>query len=146
MRCNGFKRAKIFFHPTKVQIVPGLQFSRSEVLDRQQQLQQQQNSYKRHSDDDTIFLRLDSAQQHAAHAHVCKYDGHRASTRAVCVVKLFSGMGDSRAERLRVLLLASNSRRYIARTYLIQPSLTSAGFQMKYTPPLNSSYMETCTW
>ena len=42
-------------------------------------------------------------------------------------------------ERLRVLLTASNSRRCIACTYLIQPSLMSAGFPMKYTPPSNSS-------
>ena len=38
-------------------------------------------------------------------------------------------------ERLRVLLTASNSRHCIACTYLIQPSLMSAGFPMKYTPP-----------
>ena len=43
-------------------------------------------------------------------------DGRRASARAVRVVQLFS-MADSRTERLRVLLLASNSRRCIARTY-----------------------------
>ena len=54
------------------------------------------------------------------HAHICEYDayGHRDSARAVCVVQLFS-MADSKTERLRVLLLASNSRRCIARTYLI---------------------------
>ena len=53
-------------------------------------------------------------------------DGHRASARAVRVVQLFS-MADSRTERLRVLLPASNCRRYIARTY--RPSLMSAGFK-----------------
>ena len=47
-------------------------------------------------------------------------DGHRGSVRAVRVVQLFS-MGDSRTERLRVLLPVSNSRRCIARMYLIQP-------------------------
>ena len=34
MRCNGFKREK-GFHQTDMQRVPGLQFSGSEVLDRQ---------------------------------------------------------------------------------------------------------------
>ena len=61
-------------------------------------------------------------------------DGHRASTRAVRVVQLFS-MADSRTERLRVLISACNSRRCIARMYLIQPSLMSAGFRMKYRRP-----------
>ena len=51
-------------------------------------------------------------------------DSHRA------VVQLFL-MADSRTGRLRVLLPASNSCRCIAHTYLIQPSLMSAGFPMK---------------
>ena len=55
MYCNGFKREK-FVGYTEMQRVPGLHLSKSEVVGRQQQLQQQQKSYKRHSDDDTVFL------------------------------------------------------------------------------------------
>ena len=40
-------------------------------------------------------------------------DGHQASTRAVCVVRLVSTT-DSRTERLRLPLTASNSRHCIA--------------------------------
>ena len=67
-----------------------------------------------------------------AHAHVANNsdDGHWASARAVRVVQLFS-MADSRTERLRVLLPASNSLRCIAHTYLVQPSFMSAGFPIK---------------
>ena len=57
-------------------------------------------------------------------------DGHRASARTVVVVQLLS-MADSTIERLRVLLPASNCRRCTVRTYLIQPSLMSAGFPIK---------------
>ena len=48
-------------------------------------------------------------------------DSHWASTRAVCVVRLVH-MADSRTERLRLQLTASNSRHFIAPMYLIQPS------------------------
>ena len=48
MRCNRFKRNN-FFGKTGMQTVPGLQFSRSEVLGRQQQPEQPQKSYKRDS-------------------------------------------------------------------------------------------------
>ena len=44
-------------------------------------------------------------------------DGHQASARAVCVVEPFS-LADSRTERLRVLLPASNSRHCTACMYL----------------------------
>ena len=57
MYCNGFKREK-FVGYTEMQRVPGLHLSKSEIVGRQQQLQQQQKSYKRHSDDDTVFLWL----------------------------------------------------------------------------------------
>ena len=57
-------------------------------------------------------------------------DGHWASARAVCVARLVS-MDDSRTKRLCLLLTASNSRHCIVRTYLIQPSLMSAGFAKK---------------
>ena len=94
-------------------------------------------SYKRHGDDGTIFLRPDppSNSSHSKTWHTHKYvnssdDSHWASARAVRVVQLFS-MADSRTERLHVLLPASNSRRCIALTYLVQPSLISAGFPMK---------------
>ena len=50
---------KFFSGQTEMQRVPGLHLSRSEVLGRQKQLQQRQKSYKRHSDDDTVFLPLD---------------------------------------------------------------------------------------
>ena len=63
------------------------------------------------------------------HTHVCEIlsdNSHQASARAVCVVQLIS-MADSRTERLRVLLTASNSRYCIAHMYLIKPLLTSAG-------------------
>ena len=62
-----------------------LAFSSLEVrfLVDKQQLQQQQKPYKCHSGVETVFLRLDSAL-----AHVCEYDGHLASARAVCVVQL----------------------------------------------------------
>ena len=68
-----------------------------------------------------------------------------ASARAVRVVQLIS-MTDSRTERLRVLLPASNSSlncSYVP--YIIQPSLMSAGFPMKLTPPSDSSHTETCS-
>ena len=65
-------------------------------------------------------------------------DGHQASARAVRVVQLFS-MADSRTERLRVLLPASNSRRCIARTYLfksapwqVMESMTDIGDRWEY--------------
>ena len=54
-------------------------------------------------------------------------DGHQACARAVGVLRLDT-MADSRTERLCELLSVSNSRHCITRTYLIQPSLTSAGF------------------
>ena len=56
--------------------------------------------------------------------------GHRVSAGVVRVIQLVS-TADSRTERLRLLLIASNSCHSIhciARTYLIQPSLMSAGF------------------
>ena len=61
-------------------------------------------------------------------------EGHQASARAVRVVRLVS-TADGRTERLRKLLTASNSRRYIARTYLIKSSLMSAGFSKRKAPP-----------
>ena len=57
-------------------------------------------------------------------------DGHRASASAVCVAR-FVSMADSRTGGLHVLLTVSNSRHYIARMCLIQPSLMSAGFPKK---------------
>ena len=57
-------------------------------------------------------------------------NGHRASTRVVHVVLLVSA-ADSRTERLRLLLTASNSRHYIPRMCLIQLSLMSADFPNK---------------
>ena len=61
---------------------------------------------------------------------IISYDGQRANARAVCVVQLISTAG-SRTGRLHVLLTVSNSRHCITRTYLIQPSLMSAGFPKK---------------
>ena len=46
-------------------------------------------------------------------------DNHQASTRAVCVVELFS-IADGRTERLRVLLTVSSNCHCFTRTYLIQ--------------------------
>ena len=71
------------------------------------------------------------------HAYANNSDeGHWASARGVRVVQLFS-MADSRTERVRctIQLPASNIRRCIARTYLIQPSVMSAGFlnALKYS-------------
>ena len=57
-------------------------------------------------------------------------DGHQASARAIRVVRHVS-TAESRTERLRVLLTASNSRHCLTRTYLIQPSLMYAGFSNK---------------
>ena len=48
MRCNGFKRAKNAFGQTKMQRLSGLQFSRSEVLDRQYSSCSNKMSYKCH--------------------------------------------------------------------------------------------------
>ena len=53
-------------------------------------------------------------------------DGQWASARAAHV-----SMADSRTERLRLLLKGCNSRHCIARTYLIQQLLMSAGFPME---------------
>ena len=61
-------------------------------------------------------------------------DDHRTSARAVCVVQLVS-TAESRTERLRLLLTASNSRHCIAHTYHFQPSLVFAG--LKQTPSSN---------
>ena len=76
-----------------------------------------------------------SNSSHSKTWHTYRYansfdDGHWASARAVRVVQLFS-MADSRTEKFRVLLPASNSRRCIALTYLVQPSLISVGFPME---------------
>ena len=63
---------------------------------------------------------------------------HRNRAKAVHVVRVVS-TADSRTERLHVLLTASNSCHCIARMYLIEPSLISAGFPKKEMPPSNSS-------
>ena len=55
---------------------------------------------------------------------------HWASVRAVRVIRLIS-TADSRTERLRLLLIASNGRHCIARMYLIQLSLRSVDFPKK---------------
>ena len=63
-------------------------------------------------------------------------DGHRASARPVRVIRLVS-TADSRTERLRFLMTASNSRystHRIACTYYIQPSLMSASQFSKRRP------------
>ena len=70
--------------------------------------------------------------------HTCA-NGHHASARTVCVVRVVT-MADSRTERLCVLLTASSNCPWLTCTYLILPSLMSLGFPKKYTPPLNSSY------
>ena len=62
-------------------------------------------------------------------------DAHWAISRAVHVLRLVSTV-DSRAERLCILLPASIRPSCIARMYLIQPSLLSAG---KINAALNSS-------
>ena len=66
------------------------------------------------------------------------------SARAVDVVQLVS-TADSTTERLCVLLTASNSRHCITPMCLIQPSLMSAGFPKKSTPPLNSCRTKMCS-
>ena len=52
--------------------------------------------------------------------------GHRASAWAVRFVRLLS-MADSRTERLRLLLTASNSRHCIACTYVPYPAIVDVG-------------------
>ena len=64
------------------------------------------------------------------HTRIISDDGHQASVRAVCVVRLVfmaDSRADSRTERLRLLLKVCNSHHI----YLIQPSLMPAGFPKK---------------
>ena len=114
--------AKIFLGK-QMQRVPVLQFFRSEVLGRQQQLQQQK-SYKRHSDDDTVFLRLDSALK--ATCSTCMHT-YANMTRTATGIALELFVLYNSFPWLQ-LLPASNSRCCITLTYSIQPSLTSVGF------------------
>ena len=63
------------------------------------------------------------------HVQIISDDGHRANTRAVCVVRLIS-TADSRTERLCLLLTAPKSSLY--RSYVLYLAvLMSAGFPKK---------------
>ena len=57
-------------------------------------------------------------------------DGHHASARTVCVVRVVP-TADSRTERLRVLLIATSNLHRLTRRYLIQLSWMSPGFSKK---------------
>ena len=70
---------------------------------------------------------------YAAHTHA--NNSIWSSTRAVCVVQLFS-TAESRTVRLCILLTASNSRHWITRTYFILPSLVSAGLSKEINATL----------
>ena len=75
------------------------------------------------------------------HAHTCANvsdDGHHASTRTVCVVRVVP-TADSRTEKLHVLLTASSDCHHLTCTYFIQPSLMSPGFPKKETLSSNRS-------
>ena len=121
MRCNGFK-CKNFFGQQKCEEF--LAFSSLEVrflvdsssCNNNKSLTNAKIEHLCH----TVFRQPDTALKqepqklYAAHAYTNNSDdGHWASARAVRVVQLFS-MTESRTERLRVLLPASNSRRCIA--------------------------------
>ena len=70
-------------------------------------------------------------------------DGYHASARAIWVVRVVP-MAESRTEKPHILLTASSNRHcLLTRMYLIQPSLMSAGFPKKKTPPSNSSRTKT---
>ena len=78
------------------------------------------------------------------HMQIASDDSLWTSARAVDVVQLIS-TADSRTERLRVLLTVSNSRHCITPMCPIQPSLMSAVFPKKSTPPLNSCHTKMCS-
>ena len=104
MRCNGFKREKFWwakqkckeflaFTSLEVRFLVAVAAAATTIF----------KSYKRQSDDDTVFLRPDPALSNTRHTHTYANnsdDGDRGSARAVRVVQLFF-MADSRTERLR---------------------------------------------
>ena len=69
------------------------------------------------------------------HLQIIYDDSPCASARAVRVVRLIT-KADSKTERLRLLLTASNSRHCIARMYSIQPVIDVCGLSKKMNTDL----------
>ena len=72
------------------------------------------------------------ASIHSTHTHVeiISDNGHQASGKAICVVRVVSTAA-SRTERLCVLQTASSDCYSLTRAYLMKPSLMSVGFPKK---------------
>ena len=62
-------------------------------------------------------------------------DGHHASARTVCVVRVVP-TADRRSERLHVLLTASTNRHHLTLTYFIQPIVDVSGLSREINATL----------